>query len=254
MNLIESIVMGLVQGLTEFLPISSSGHLVIFQKLLNINSPGNLIEVSAHLGTLLSVILIYKNDIWDLLLTVKSSKSKKYISLICLATIPSIVFVLIGKSFILSLFESVRSVSVALLFTGIILFVSGFSKNSNQQLNFSKGLMIGFSQALAIIPGISRSGMTISLALLFGISSKDAAKFSFMLAIPAILGASVLTLSDIQFSQTQELLYPLMTTTFVSFVSGYFALKFLIKILNSGKFYYFSFYCIFIALISFLYM
>ena len=106
MSIIEAIIIGLVQGLTEFLPISSSGHLVILQKLLKINLPGNLIEVSAHLGTLLSIILIYKNDIYDLIISFKSSKTKDYIIIVAIATIPSVVFVLIAKSLILTLFES----------------------------------------------------------------------------------------------------------------------------------------------------
>ena len=109
------------------------------------------------------------------------------------------------------------------------------------------------SQALAIIPGISRSGMTISLSLLLGISAKEAAKFSFMLAIPAIFGATILTLLDAQFNQYQQMIYPLLITALVSFISGYIALNFLIKILNTGKFFYFSFYCIFVGLISLFY-
>lgn len=121
MSIIEAIIIGLVQGLTEFLPISSSGHLVILQKLLKIDLPGNLIEVSTHLGTLLSIILVYKNDIYDLIISFKSSKTKYYILLVVIATIPSVVFVLIAKSFILTIFESSRSVSFALIFTGIIL-------------------------------------------------------------------------------------------------------------------------------------
>ena len=123
MSILDAIIIGFVQGITEFLPISSSGHLVIFQKILDINHPGNLIEVSAHLGTLLSILLIYKADIWSLLASVTSHKSKYYIFLIMLATIPSVVFVILSKSFLLSLFDSIVSVSIALIFTGIILFI-----------------------------------------------------------------------------------------------------------------------------------
>ena len=153
----------------------------------------------------------------------------------------------------LSLFDSISSVSIALILTGIILFISGFRKSANKKLNISKGLIVGICQALAIIPGISRSGMTISFALLLGISAKEAAKFSFMLAIPAIFGATILTLLDAQFNQYQQMIYPLLITALVSFISGYIALNFLIKILNTGKFFYFSFYCIFVGLISLFY-
>ena len=250
----EAIIIGLVQGLTEFLPISSSGHLVILQSLLNIDLPGNLIEVSAHFGTLLSIILVYKKDIYDLIISFKSLKTKNYIFLVVLATIPSVVFVLIAKPFILSLFESSRSVSLALIFTGIILFISNYGSYVKNNLNTSKGLIIGLFQALAILPGISRSGMTISIALLLGIKSREAAKFSFMLAIPAIVGAAVLTILETDFNEAKDLIIPLITTAFIAFLSGYFALNFLIKILNNGKFYYFSIYCIFLGIISLLYL
>ena len=254
MSIIEAIIIGLVQGLTEFLPISSSGHLVILQKLLKIDLPGNLVEVSTHLGTLLSIILIYKNDIYDLISSFKSSKTKDYILLVVIATIPSVVFVLIAKSFILTIFESSRSVSFALIFTGIILFISHYGNYTIKKLNISKGMIIGIFQALAILPGISRSGMTISIALLLGIKNVEAAKFSFMLAIPAIFGAAILTLVETDLNEIDDLIFPLIVAAFIAFLSGYYALKFLIKILNNGKFYYFSIYCIFLGIISLMYL
>lgn len=254
MSIIEAIIIGIVQGLTEFLPISSSGHLVILQKLLKIDLPGNLVEVSTHLGTLLSIILIYKNDIYDLIISFKSSKTKDYILLVVIATIPSVVFVLIAKSFILTIFESSRSVSFALIFTGIILFISHYGNYTIKKLNISKGMIIGIFQALAILPGISRSGMTISIALLLGIKNVEAAKFSFMLAIPAIFGAAILTLVETNLNEIDDLIFPLIVAAFIAFLSGYYALKFLIKILNNGKFYYFSIYCIFLGIISLMYL
>lgn len=254
MSIIEAIIIGIVQGLTEFLPISSSGHLVILQKLLKIDLPGNLVEVSTHLGTLLSIILIYNNDIYDLIISFKSSKTKDYILLVVIATIPSVVFVLIAKSFILTIFESSRSVSFALIFTGIILFISHYGNYTIKKLNISKGMIIGIFQALAILPGISRSGMTISIALLLGIKNVEAAKFSFMLAIPAIFGAAILTLVETNLNEIDDLIFPLIVAAFVAFLSGYYALKFLIKILNNGKFYYFSIYCIFLGIISLMYL
>ena len=254
MSIIEAIIIGIVQGLTEFLPISSSGHLVILQKLLKIDLPGNLVEVSTHLGTLLSIILIYNNDIYDLITSFKSSKTKDYILLVVIATIPSVVFVLIAKSFILTIFESSRSVSFALIFTGIILFISHYGNYTIKKLNISKGMIIGIFQALAILPGISRSGMTISIALLLGIKNVEAAKFSFMLAIPAIFGAAILTLVETDLNEIDDLIFPLIVAAFIAFLSGYYALKFLIKILNNGKFYYFSIYCIFLGIISLMYL
>ena len=115
-------------------------------------------------------------------------------------------------------------------------------------------MIIGIFQALAILPGISRSGMTISIALLLGIKNVEAAKFSFMLAIPAIFGATILTLIETDLNEIDDLIFPLITAAFIAFLSGYYALKFLIKILNNGKFYYFSIYCIFLGIISLLYL
>ena len=164
MSLIDAIIIGLVQGITEFLPISSSGHLVIFQNLLNINVPGNLIEVAAHLGTLLSIILIYWKEILNLIINIRLENTRKYILFLIIGTLPSVFFVLSAKSFILEMFESIKSVSLALIITGLVLLLSNLASKRNENINLKKGLFIGLAQACAIIPGISRSGMTISAA------------------------------------------------------------------------------------------
>tara|TARA_B100000427_G_scaffold328646_1_gene342288 strand:+ start:570 stop:1334 length:765 start_codon:yes stop_codon:yes gene_type:complete len=250
MSLIDAVIIGLVQGVTEFLPISSSGHLVIFQHLLKINLPGNLVEVAAHFGTLCSIILIYWKEIIKLIIDFKSDKTQKYILLLIVATLPSIIFVLFAKSFILEMFESIKSVSIALIITGLVLLLSSFTKKRDQKINFSKGLLIGIAQAFAIIPGISRSGMTISTALYFGVSSKEAAKFSFLLAIPAILGAIIITAIDSQYEFDNAIMLPIILTSVVSFISGYFALKILIRLLEAGKFYYFAYYCLLLGIFT----
>ena len=250
MSLIDAIIIGLVQGITEFLPISSSGHLVIFQNLLNINVPGNLIEVAAHLGTLLSIILIYWKEILNLIINIRLEKTRKYILFLIIGTLPSVFFVLSAKSFILEMFESIKSVSVALIITGLVLFLSNFAIRRNEKINLKKGLFIGLAQACAIIPGISRSGMTISAALISGVSNKEAAKFSFLLAIPAILGAIIVTALDIRYEFASTIWLPIVITSVTAFISGYYALKILIKLLESGKFYYFAYYCLLLGLIT----
>ena len=250
MSLIDAIIIGLVQGITEFLPISSSGHLVIFQNLLNVNLPGNLIEVAAHLGTLLSIILIYWKEILNLIINFRLEKMKKYILILIIGTLPSVFFVLSAKSFILEMFESIKSVSVALIITGLVLFLSNFAIKRNENINLKSGLFIGLAQACAIIPGISRSGMTISAALISGVSNKEAAKFSFLLAIPAILGAIIVTAIDIRYEFDSTIWLPIAITSVTAFISGYYALKILIKLLENGKFYYFAYYCLLLGLIT----
>ena len=250
MSLIDAIIIGLVQGITEFLPISSSGHLVIFQNLLNVNLPGNLIEVAAHLGTLLSIILIYWKEILNLIINIRLEKTRKYILFLLIGTLPSAFFVLSAKSFILEMFESIKSVSVALIITGLVLFLSNFAIRRNEKINLKKGLFIGLAQACAIIPGISRSGMTISAALISGVSNKEAAKFSFLLAIPAILGAIIVTAIDIRYEFASTIWLPIAITSVTAFISGYYALKILIKLLENGKFYYFAYYCLLLGLIT----
>ena len=250
MSLIDAIIIGLVQGITEFLPISSSGHLVIFQNLLNVNLPGNLIEVAAHLGTLLSIILIYWKEILNLIINIRLEKTRKYILFLIIATLPSVFFVLSAKSFILEMFESIKSVSAALIITGLVLFLSNFAIRRNEKINLKKGLFIGLAQACAIIPGISRSGMTISAALISGVSNKEAAKFSFLLAIPAILGAITVTAIDIRYEFDSTIWLPIAITSVTAFISGYYALKILIKLLENGKFYYFAYYCLLLGLIT----
>ena len=253
MSFIDAFIIGALQGLTEFLPISSSGHLVIMQHLLNVNIAGNLVEVAAHVGTLLSVIIFYKKkEIINICLTLKTKETQSYIAILFLATLPSILFVLYAKNFILSFFESQKYVGVALFLTGIVLFLSILSKKTSSTINIKKAVLIGLAQAFAIIPGISRSGMTITTALILGIAKKEAAKFSFFLAIPAILGATVLTIFDAKFAFESTFILPIALIVVVSFISGYYALKALIKVLESGKLYYFGFYCLIIGLISFL--
>ena len=148
------------------------------------------------------------------------------------------------------MFESIKSVSIALIITGLVLLLSSFTKKRDQKINFSKGLLIGIAQAFAIIPGISRSGMTISTALYFGVSSKEAAKFSFLLAIPAILGAIIITAIDSQYEFDNAIMLPIILTSVVSFISGYFALKILIRLLEAGKFYYFAYYCLLLGIFT----
>jgi len=249
MTLAEAILLGTIQGITEFLPISSSGHLVIAQSLLGLKLPGNFIEVVTHLGTLFSVIIVFRKDIMKYFFDFKNPLTKKYILYLFIGTIPALIIGLSAKSFILLFFESIKMVSFSLIFTGFILFVSKKRNKKKSTISYKNSLLIGISQALAIIPGISRSGITISIGILLGMNAKDAARFSFLLAIPAISGAGLITVIDM-LDQPLLIPYKIMFGALASsFVVGYLSLKWFLGILENGKLYYFGFYCIAIGLI-----
>ncbi len=245
MNLFDVIILGVLQGLTEFLPISSSAHLVISQYLLGIQIPGNALEVILHVGTLFSVVAVFRKDIISLLSTLKESETQKYIFYIIIGTLPAVVVGLLFKEKIESAFDSVTLVAVMLLATGVILILTKWVKNRKKELNSGNGLLIGMAQALAIIPGLSRSGLTISMGLFLGIPAEVVARFSFLLAIPAIAGAGLLTTLDLIGTDVTILSIPLVLTGFISsFIVGWVALKWLIGLLKTGKFHWFGVYCV----------
>ena len=253
MTLFEAIILGTIQGLTEFLPISSSGHLVLGQMILDVKIQGNEFEVVTHLGTLVSVLCIFWKEILSLILNITDKNTREYIFYIILGTIPAAIIGFGAKSYISELFDSVQLVSVALMVTGLILFFSQKVKKNSLTIDANKALLIGITQAIAIIPGISRSGITICTALALGMSGKNAAKFSFLLAIPVISGAGLLLALDSQSNITLIPLTSLIMAFLSSFIVGYICLKWLLSLLESGKFYFFGYYCFLIGLIGLLF-
>ena len=251
MTIFEAALLGIIQGLTEFLPISSSGHLVIGQKILGISIPGNVFEVVVHLGTLGSILIIFWPDIWQLIKSFKSTPSQKYILAIVIGTLPAVIIGLLFKDIITEAFENIKIVAITLMITGIILLITRFIKTKLKDISIGRGLLIGIAQALAIVPGISRSGMTISLGMYLGIAPEKAAKFSFLLAIPAIAGAGLLTGLDLIGSSEPILPWSVLIVGFVSsLLFGWISLKWLLGLIKSGKFHWFGVYCILIGLLS----
>ena len=249
MTIIEATILGIIQGLTEFLPISSSGHLVLGQAILGIEQPGNEFEILVHLGTLASVLVVFFDDIKSLLSSMGSKRTQTFILFLLIGTLPTVI---VGFGFIdlfKTLFENVTAVGGALLFTGVVLVGSSYATQSNKDHSFLTSILIGCAQAVAIIPGISRAGMTISFALFMGLSPKEAARFSFLLAIPVIGGAGLLTALDMEGS------YPIPVPVALaglvsSFIVGVAALKWLLGWLEEGKFHYFGIYCLCVGLIT----
>lgn len=255
MTLLKAIILGVVQGLTEFLPISSSGHLVIFSHFLGLDRlPQNFrvsFDVILHLGTLVAVIFFFRSEVVEIIRSSftgrseRSRKNRRLLLLLLLATIPA---ALLGKLFgdtFESIFSSPWKVGILLIVTGSMLFLGeAFSKPQKEidEISFKGALAVGFAQALAIAPGISRSGSTIVAGMLTGTKRSDAARFSFLLSIPIIAGAAFTKINFI-FKISSEAAIPVSMGFVFSVLSGYFAIQFLIGYLERNRLYPFAYYC-----------
>ncbi len=242
MNIFESIILGVIQGIAEFLPISSSGHLVLFQKILKIPEPSMFFNVILHLGTLIPILIVYFKDI--LYLIKKPFQKTTY--LLIVATLPAVVVALFFSDTIEYLFETGKFLSVGFFITGLVLLYADKPRqNTKKEVSYLDATLIGIAQSCAIFPAVSRSGSTISAALFLKINKEEAAKFSFLLSIPAILGATVLEIKDLitmpEVTNTPE--FSIMFAGFVaSIISGYLSINFLISIIKKAKLKYFSDY------------
>jgi len=256
MNYFDSIILGFVQGVTEFLPISSSGHLLIVSNLLGISFDGVFFEVIVHFGTLFSLMFFFRIKIFDLLRKIFFQFHYKLLNNYIIAILPICFFGILFKSNIEKIFNNLEFVGFFLIFNGIVLFFSQkFRKNTNNSINFKNSLIIGFFQILALMPGISRSGLTISIAIMLGIKPKDAANFSFIVAIPIILGSSIISINDIQYLNLSSFEIQFLIISFIfSFIFGILSLKILYNIINSNIFHYFGYYCIIIGIISLIFI
>lgn len=259
MDLLDSFLLGLIQGLTEFLPISSSGHLVLVKKFLGGDlSKGITFEIIAHFGTLCSILFYYHQDlrkifksILELILTPTLFRSKlkqdSNIALtgyIILSMFPAVIVGHTMKGYIEEIFMSPAVVSVMLIVTGLLLFFTRLREEFSNRIGAANSFAIGLAQAFAILPGISRSGSTISLGLYLGIDREEVADFSFLMVIPVIFGAMILqiyeiTIQGIGFSSAPDLIIGFLT----AFISGYFALKYLIIMLKTNGIHHFAWYC-----------
>jgi len=251
MTIIDIVILGILQGITEFLPVSSSGHLVIVQYMLGIESPGNALEILFHIGTLFSVIFVFYKDIKLIVMSLNKKPSQVLVMHIITATVPAVIIGLTFKDYINSVFSSIVPVGYALLFTGAVLILSINFKNKNKSLSYLYSILIGLSQAMAIIPGISRSGTTISISMLLGIPPKEAARFSFLLSIPVIVGAGVLGFIELQ-SNDSFTIEVIIVAILTSFAVGTLSLKMLLKILEIGRFHFFGIYCLVAGIIAIL--
>lgn len=255
MDVLQSFLLGLIQGLTEFLPISSSGHLVLGKQILGVDvETGITFEVVVHFGTLCSILIYYRKIIWDLIgsafkfikspISQKSEPNVKLMGFILVSMIPAMAVGFTLKDQVESIFSSPLIVSVMLLVTGMILFSTRFIGDTLKDVNLPKSFLIGIAQSFAMIPGISRSGSTISAALWLNVKREEAANFSFLMLIPVIAGAMLLEVKDlIELGVSDAQLINLVVGFLAAFISGYYALKYLIIILKKKGFHYFAYYC-----------
>ena len=250
MEIINAIILGIIQGLTEFLPVSSSGHLEIAKTILGegwVGKESLLMTVVLHFATALSTIIIFRKDLVEIfggLLQFKNNESFQFSLKIVISMIPAALVGLFFNDQIESLFGGeLTLVGSMLLITGLLLFLADKAKSSAKQVGIKGAILVGLSQAIAILPGISRSGATISTAVILGIDKEKAARFSFLMVVPLIFGkmAKDILSGDIQYESATFL--PLIIGFFAAFFTGMIACKWMIKLVKRSQLKYFAYYC-----------
>lgn len=260
MNALETLILGIVQGLTEFLPVSSSGHLELVKAIFGNDyeqQQGLLVTVTLHAATAFSTIFVFRKDIVMILsdlLRFKRGESLNFSLKIILSMIPAVIIGLFFEDFIASLFVGkIALVAVMLMITALLLFLADRVNENNKELNYSNSFYIGVIQSIAILPGISRSGATIALAVLLKIDRNKAARFSFLMVIPLILGSMAKSVMDGDLSQDSTALLPLLVGFVSAFITGVFACRWMVTLVKKSQLKYFSFYCFAVGALAILF-
>lgn len=255
-GILEAIFLGFIQGLTEWFPVSSSGHLALFQNLLGMEVPV-LFDIYLHVGTLLVLFIFFWKEIRDIFSDLLRLDFKSENSKLAGFILVGLVFTtIIGLTFhdqFSAMFDNLLYVGIAFLFTGVILTLSGMVKRGYRKVNFLDSILIGLFQGISLIPGVSRSGATIGIGLFRGVDRVKVAKFSFLLSMPAIIGASVVEsfgMSQIAIPFLMENFSAIILGVLASAITGYVCLKWLMKLVESGKFHYFAYYAFAIGIVT----
>jgi undecaprenyl-diphosphatase len=274
-DVLQAIILGIVQGLTEWLPISSSGHLAILQLAMGLKVP-IFFDLILHIGTLTGVIAIYRRDIVSIISSVLAFfrlylrfGNQQYVrrhsinrrdleltKLLILGMIPTGAIGIIFKSFFEYSFYDINAIVIGFIVTGILVLATKFLKSGNKKLGDTDALFIGVGQGLSIFSSISRSGITLSIGMFRGLEKDSLIKYSFLLSIPAILGASIVDIAGADKNAIAQM-YAIPFTSYLagallSAIVGFASIKFLIRVINNESFYLFSFYCFAIGLVTFL--
>ncbi len=273
MNIFQAIILGIIQGLAEFLPVSSSGHLAIIQNLLNVKTDtGMLFDVLLHVGTLTSIFIVFWKDIVKLIieffgiigdffkrfkdpdLIVLSSGYRRFVLLIIVSSIPTAIIGYMARDFVDYASSTLLIPGIGLIITSILLFVCdriGDGRKGIKKISYLNAFEIGMAQGVATLPGISRSGATIAVSLMLGVKKETAVKYSFIMSVPAVLGATLLELKDVSDAAIEVgTVISYFVGMVVAAVVGYFAIRVMIGVVRRKRYLYFSIYCLVIGLIA----
>lgn len=250
MDFVEALILGIVQGLTEFLPVSSSGHIELAKGILktNIKEGSMLMTVVLHFATALSTVVIFRKDVAEIikgLFQFKNNESFQFSLKVVLSMIPAAIIGVAFNDQIEALFDgNFLLVGIMLLVTAILLFFADKAKNTTKDVSIISAIIIGISQAIAILPGVSRSGATISTSVLLGVDRTKAARFSFLMVVPLIFGKMAKDVLSDEFTTTSIEAMPLIIGFFAAFLTGLLACKWMIALVKKSKLVYFSIYCL----------
>lgn len=256
---IQSLILGVIQGLTEFLPVSSSGHLELAKVILgdeHIGSASLLMTVVLHFATALSTIVVFRADVWQIITGLISDPESRRFSLkIILSMLPAALVGILLEEQIDALFShSIVLVCCMLLVTAGLLFIADRAETTNRDVSYLDSIIVGVAQAIAIMPGISRSGATISTSVFLGIDREKAARFSFLMVVPLIVGKMAKDLLDGDFSSQGVDLLNLLIGFSAAFCTGLIACTWMIQLVKNSDLKYFAYYCILIAIIGLVYV
>jgi len=254
MSYLEALILGIIQGLTEFLPVSSSGHLELAKAIMGVEIEEDVtFTVLVHGATVLSTIVVFHRDLWKIIkdsLRLEWNESTQYVVKIGVSMIPVLFIGVFLKDELELLFDgNVMFVGFMLLITAVLLGVTFFVKKTGNEISFLSAIIIGLAQAVAVLPGISRSGATIATGLLLGNKKESVTKFSFLMVLVPIIGANMLDLIDGELSASSNMA-PMALGFVAAFISGLIACKLMIKIVNSGKLIYFAIYCLLVGIVA----
>lgn len=255
MSILQAIILGVIQGLTEFIPVSSSGHLLITHKIMGTNESTLGFDVALHVGTLVALLVYFRKDIWLFFINIFSkNKTGSLARLIAIATIPAVLAGLLFGDYIDNNLRSPLVVSVTLALVGVLMIAAdSVGRKADKEVSMKQGLLVGLAQAAALIPGVSRSGATITTGLFLGLDKKQATRFSFLLAIPIVAGSALgLFLKGESFGSESSVALVLGMIT--AFVSGLFAIRFMLDKISKLGLKPFAYYRIILAIIVLLFL
>lgn len=257
MDLIDAIILGIIQGLTEFLPVSSSGHLELGKALLgddSIPEESLAFTVVLHFATALSTVVVYRKDVWDILsglLKFKDNEQTRFSLKIVLSMIPAALVGLFFEEQLEAFFGgNIAFVGAMLLITAALLFLADRAKNTHRPVSYRDSILIGIAQAIAMLPGISRSGATIGTSVLLGIDKRKAARFSFLMVVPLIMGKIAKDLLSGELEVQEVLTGPMSAGFLAAFISGLLACTWMIRLVRNSRLTIFAVYCLIVGLLA----